>query len=769
VRYLGSLSDVEFEQLASDLLRAESGRAYERFGVGPDGGIDLRYVDRAAGIVEVVQCKHYLRSSFAQLNAAAKLEPPKLQAQSPTPTSYRFITSQSLTVGQKDKLIQALDGWISDPGRIWGAEQIDDLLDAHPDVEQRHVKLWLSSSVQLAALVNAGTLNRSHDLVERIIQALPRYVQTQRFSDAQALLSKQGVCLIAGEPGIGKTTLAQMLLLDCARQGFEPLHVSEDIGEAWDVIADRPQAFYYDDFLGRIGLSGLRKNEDQRLVALLARAQRQPRMTRVILTTREYILRGAVQLYESFQRADLDHDRFLLALKDYTRYERGLVLYNHLYHSSVMKPEWLLQLVQSRAYVSIIEHPNYNPRLIEFVTGLAQPRELEHVGEDWVSFAIGSLDNPTAIWERAFEHELNHLQRAALVCLISFGAQVGVESLRLATESYCTVAGVGFEGNEFTSALKTLELTFLRIGRAGERPVVDVANPSVSDYLAQVVGADERRVRLLLDGAVFFRQPEQLWELATSRDASGTGEKLKAMLARSEDHLARCFLRLLDTAEPWPDSSGVSSRRRLSRASREARLQTMIDACGAAVLADQKLFQRLRRELSDLEVRWPEGGFDRRAAVALYSTLLHGSCDVLMSPSLGPTLKAAIRDGSEEVDDFDILDDLWRADPDLFDIGERQEIAEEFEDYAYDLLGEHDIGLEEIEMIESVAIALDVELADVALEKARSRHDHESDIDDERRSLMSGHGNHTQSDALHDLFARLVGSRTAAPAPERST
>ncbi|HKT82223.1 MAG TPA: restriction endonuclease, partial [Solirubrobacterales bacterium] len=329
MRQLQVLSPVEFEHLISDLLQAETGSTYERFGVGPDGGIDLRFVDPDTGGVEVVQCKHYKGSSFPQLLTAARQEVPKLEAMHPRPANYRFVTSQSLTPDRKDRLIEALCGWIEDPGRIWGAETIDDLLDRHDQtVERRHVKLWLSSSVQLERLLNAGTLSRSNELIERIEQGLPRYVQTSRFGDAKEALAKDGVCLIAGEPGIGKTTLAQMLLLDCARQGYEALYISEDISEAWDAIGDRPQAIYYDDFLGRIGHTGLRKNEDQRLVDLIERAHRDPQRTRLVLTTREYILRSAVQLYETFDRADVGHTRFVLGLENYSRYERGLVLYN---------------------------------------------------------------------------------------------------------------------------------------------------------------------------------------------------------------------------------------------------------------------------------------------------------------------------------------------------------------------------------------------------------------------------------------------------------
>jgi hypothetical protein len=59
---LANLSDVEFEELVADLLRAETGKNHRVFRRAADGGIDVRRQDDA--VVEVAQCKHYLNSTF---------------------------------------------------------------------------------------------------------------------------------------------------------------------------------------------------------------------------------------------------------------------------------------------------------------------------------------------------------------------------------------------------------------------------------------------------------------------------------------------------------------------------------------------------------------------------------------------------------------------------------------------------------------------------------------------------------------------------------
>ena len=84
VRSLGALSDYDFELLIADLLGEELDIRFELFAAGPDGGIDLRH--RVAGHgPHVVQCKHYVRSSFAVLKRAARHEAAKLAAMRPQP------------------------------------------------------------------------------------------------------------------------------------------------------------------------------------------------------------------------------------------------------------------------------------------------------------------------------------------------------------------------------------------------------------------------------------------------------------------------------------------------------------------------------------------------------------------------------------------------------------------------------------------------------------------------------------------------------------
>jgi hypothetical protein len=65
--------DIEFEGLVADVLSVDLSTSVERFAAGRDGGIDLRW-NVTPGVIGIGQCKHYLRSSFSQLVAAARAE-----------------------------------------------------------------------------------------------------------------------------------------------------------------------------------------------------------------------------------------------------------------------------------------------------------------------------------------------------------------------------------------------------------------------------------------------------------------------------------------------------------------------------------------------------------------------------------------------------------------------------------------------------------------------------------------------------------------------
>jgi hypothetical protein len=754
---LANLSDVEFEQLVADLLRAQTGRPHRVFRRAADGGVDVRFQD--AGVLEVTQCKHYVNSTFPQLLAEAKREKVKIDTLDPAPTQYRFVTSRTLTAKQVGKIAASLAPWITSQQDVWDGNEFDRLLTEHDHVLRQHVKLWLAGGSALGTLLRAATHQRSHALVAAVQEVLPRYVQTERFFDAQKRLGETGTCLIAGEPGIGKTTMAQMLLLDLTNQGFEPLEVSADVDEAWDVLDERhPQTFYYDDFLGRSAAGErLSKNEDHRLVSLMRLAARRPKTVRLILTTREYILREATTLYESFRRAGLDHERFLLRLPDYTRYERALIFYNHIYHSGRLTREQLDSLLRDRAYLQVVDHEHYNPRVIEYITGLGSARELPVAATvDYAAFAVDALDHPHQIWEYAFANELNVHQQTLLLVLVTLPERARMADLRRA---FMALAG-DVPPLTFGQALKTLELTFIALSQRASVELVTFSNPSVEDFLADVLAREPDEVGRLVCGAVALEQLQALWSLGrVSGDEQQPSPPMAAALGEHQRELAEAVARTWDAA---PISLMFHHPRTVQPIAEpvaqalEYRLTFAVRVRGLGAAAQDVLEGWLGERLQEAATAWQSRRGDGHGTIALLRAMR--SCGLGDEAArLASSAKAWLSRRTDTPRDFELLWELRRAGPEVFTVAEWQGVLDEFHSLATDMLEDSAESHDELEELEEVATALGVDLDYLDLELAHERvsapePDYEPDED---RAVQAPDELPDPDADIDELFSRL--------------
>jgi hypothetical protein len=508
VRNWRSLTDIDFEELAADLLAAEFETPVERFGRGADGGVDLRWVD-AGGGVGIAQCKHYIDSTFPQLRASARKEEPKVNKLKPS--RYLFATSQMLTVNQKSQIMTALPAWIKSPQDVLSGSDLDQMLDRHLVVERKHVKLWLSTGTELFWANHSDLLNRSDALRQRIDRTIAQYVGTKAFEEASDILDREKVCLVAGQPGIGKTVLSHMLLADHMTRGFEIVEVSGDINEAWAALdADRPQIFFYDDFLGQLSFSErLGKNEDARLTDFIDRV-RELKSKRLVLTTREYILRDAARAYVRMSSINR-RGKYILELGDYSRDDKARILYNHLWRSNVDRTA-LLELANG-GWRRIVDHPNYSPRLIEYGVRIASPPGSEL---SWIDQFVAALDNPASLWTQSFEAHLTEAERVLLYVLASFGTSVELPALQDAHRRLCDLLKVPNSSTDFRRALDTMEGTFLEFGKDHRGVVVSFDNPSIVDFVLNELRREPGLQMNLLRAATHFEQVERLWSRAAA-------------------------------------------------------------------------------------------------------------------------------------------------------------------------------------------------------------------------------------------------------------
>lgn len=738
------LTDHDFELLVADLFGEDEGVRYEVFDRGSDLGIDLRNL-RAGEQPDVVQCKHYLRSTFAQLRSAAHSEAGKLRRLVPAPGRYRFVTSHPLTVRGKNTIAGELVPFVTGPQDVWGKSDLDMLLNQHAKVEQRHIKLWLPSSAQLQAVVNSGIHARSMALIEGIKEALPRWVPGEAFNEAKRILRKEKVCVIAGVPGIGKTVLAKMLVADAIWARYQPVAVSEDIEEAWRMYSPgRKQVFYYDDFLGSTALRmQLGKNEEDRLLQFI-RSVSQSKSTLFILTTREYILQQAHQLYEHLGREHSPERKFLLELKHYSRWDKARILYNHIYVGGKLSRDAVLNLLHARGYEKIIDHPEYNPRQIEWITGLSGHRLTPEEDADFVTFAVEALNHPEMIWRHGFENQIERHHQGMLIALATLPDRVALADWQSAFHGYCQEQGLPEATGTFERGVDVLDNSFVETLRERDTILASFKNPGIEDVVASYTRSDEREAVRLLRGAVYFEQVMTLARLLALKSASR--EVVQEFFTATE----RCFAAASCTWEEvylGRDARTTTTMRKPGVV--EDRVELLSEAATWESTLNSTGLQDRARTLLDsmlqsMAAGWRQGRGDGRAAIRLLRRMRGRS---RIAPDILEAAKAFFLSHLTYPYAFSLLADFHKEWPQLFTAEEWHDLGLEFREVATKELGDPlEFGaVEEVDQIdlygEEMGVVLDRELL------RTTRLDVEERVAREQERTMDGYDGDTDPTA----------------------
>ena len=505
------LSPIDFECLTRDLLQEDLKVRLENFKAGRDKGIDLRYSKSKSGGI-IVQCKHYAESSFSALfRHLRKCEVKKAKALKPK--RYIFVTSLGLTPHQKNELVRLFHPLIKTPADIIGKETLNNLLGVFPEIEKRHFKLWFSSVPVLEEVLQARLKNLRRETMDSIKMDAKYFVYSPSFPEALQVLEEHNVCIIAGIPGIGKTTLAEMLLLHYARIGYDIVKIENDISEARGIDNRKEKRlFYYDDFLGQASTAEkLSKNEDQSIIDFIA-AIKSSKISKLILTTREYILNQARLIYEKLSRSDFDGETYIVDLSKYTRLIRAQILFNHVYFSDLPR-QFKHEILKGKSYLKLIDHKNYNPRIIDLMTEYSRIKNTKPAG--YVEFFLSNMKNPFQIWSHAFENQLSQPARNLLLILTSMPGDVFLDDLRTTFSAYQKKSALDHgqpnAPHDFIRSLKELDGNFVASEKSNSDTILRFHNPSVRDFLQNSLGQNPAELLTLVQTAQFFDQLIWLW------------------------------------------------------------------------------------------------------------------------------------------------------------------------------------------------------------------------------------------------------------------
>jgi hypothetical protein len=573
-----NLSYADFEDLARDLIGAELRIRFEAFAPGPDGGMDGRHA--VGKKTTVLQAKQYAGSTFATLNAEMKRARQQIDALKSN--RYILATSRQLTPANKAALATTIGPALKAESDIFGARELNGLLQKHPEVEKASIKLWLSSAAVLDRVLHAASHTFTTITREEIKAKLDVYAPNPSFNEARNKLEKEHVIIIAGPPGVGKTTLAQMLSYAYLAEEWDYIAI-RSLDDGFARLNDtRKQIFFFDDFLGTAALdTRALQSKDADLTRFLKRV-RSSANARFVLTTRAPIFEEARRVSEHLADKRLDIAKYVLDVGMYTRRIRARILYNHLAVSGVSAAH-IAALWNAGAIPNIVDHANYNPRIIEAMTDGILLKDV--AAEDYPALFIRALDFPHQIWDTAFRKHIPEMCRHLLIALyFSSDYGVSIDELRYVFDGLHAFLsqkyGYPFDAKDFEEALRILESGFIEISGRD----VSFINPSLRDYLASYI-TDVEQVVDYSHSARKADWAERVWKHVRERLWSPA----------KQQRIAKTFIAV---AERFPQMAIDATNTEESRTFRDLDASERLDLLLSwAVCGDEQKFEEIAMQV----------------------------------------------------------------------------------------------------------------------------------------------------------------------------
>lgn len=336
----------------------------------------------------------------------------------------------------------------------------------------------------LEKILHKGVYTASHYKLEEIRENIKKFVVVKNYEKAIEKLDTMHAVIISGIPGIGKTTLAEHLVLYYENQGYEFFSIDSSINEIESIYdARKKQIFYFDDFLGSTFLEAIEGHADTKILSFIYRISRDENK-RFILTSRTNILNRGKFLSTKFSDRNIDQNEFELRIEDITRLEKAKILYNHIYFTS-LSSEMVEELYTDKRYKIIIDHPNFNPRIISFITNKNNFINLDS-NEFWDQ-VLQSLEHPEVIWSKVFENnQIDAISIDVVVAIVLSGGKIN-ENLLIKFVGKLNENRYGNNAKyTFNYIVKNLCGSLLNKNRDKLISFYTLFNPSIADYVEKV-------------------------------------------------------------------------------------------------------------------------------------------------------------------------------------------------------------------------------------------------------------------------------------------
>lgn len=512
----------EFQDFARDMIQVREKKSFESFREGRDLGIDSRCIG-PDGTCTVLQAKRWENTSVMHWK---KLEQEREKVRKLNPDRYILVLTQDLTPVQKKKVKEFFAPYILEERDIIGSRDLNNWLDEpggnYRKVEEKYFKLWIQNTRTLKRMlqeaVNSVLMEESRIELENAVENAKVFVETNVYYRALNQLNKNKVIIISGEPGMGKTTLAnQLALYYLFRQGFDLFVWANSVDDLYKAQQqDGKKVVVFDDFWGSNFLDRMTAGREEERLARFIESIYKKKDYMLLLTTREYVLEQGLKQHENLRKM-IEKHKLECRLEAYSAVERVKIYLGHLKRYR-MTPDQLS--VMFGLHKQVVDSPNYNPRVIG---GFVKEIRPEMNPGDCGKYFLRYLEHPNDFWKKIF-HDLSKEARALYIMLYLMPVPVEMGYVKECYTEILPCLGRTLELQEFAGVVAELEKTVIRTDLMQYSDVMTIKfqNPSARDFMFEYLKENfEQQKEMLLLSCRYFFQAVQLLELAGAANAPG--------------------------------------------------------------------------------------------------------------------------------------------------------------------------------------------------------------------------------------------------------
>lgn len=507
-----NLNDVEFEYLCQDVMQRKLNTELHRFASGKDGGIDL--ADDVYSKSIIVQVKYYIKSDVSQLMRALKNELHKVKKLSPK--EYYICCSKELSPQKVNEIYHFFADYMSSTSNVITLSDIDNFLSAPENIEilKKHYKLWIESTGILQEIGNTNVFVDCETLLADIENEKNLFVKTSAFNSALKCLQDKKTLFITGNPGVGKTITSKMLVLYYAANQYRVRFSTntsnlDELKKSLSRNPDIKEIILVDDCFGQAYFN-MKESQNAELLSLINYVNASPNKL-LILNSRITILQEAKeQKPELLKCFEGNQCRiYVLDMAAIDIVEKAKIFYNHISFNK-MDNEYFTEIKKEKRYFNIIKHPNYTPRIIEFICNANRYRDISV--DNYYDFIMQQLNNPKEIWKDEYERRLGKVDRLLLLTLYSLSDSAVDESkVKICFEHIISCElGIDTTINQYEASLSRLLEGFVQIVSDNGVKKLAMINPSVNDYIDGRMKASALEKQQLINYAFSIQQKKRL-------------------------------------------------------------------------------------------------------------------------------------------------------------------------------------------------------------------------------------------------------------------